>query len=413
MEVGAGNPPFDLEKMEEDGDRDRDSDSDRDRELISVLEQGRVESTVTMTNTDGRIIVRLSEREEMKGEEDGNDEGDTVEHTNHSSASSSSSSTSSSPSTALLSTSTSTVANSSTSTRTSTSESNRLISFDFLSKMSTVCDSNSFDLRSIFDAAQVISSEIVLTKLLGVLTLTLVRNTGADRAILLSRREKRCDPSSPVAIKEEGASSSSLPAPFPPPPSDWLVDACAVGEECEVFFDLSSNENNETGSAIDYSKQIFNFVLHSKQSLILHDASSDPLFRRDPFIQKNGIRSVLCLPLIHRNQLVSVLYLENSIMCGVFSRERLMVCRVLAGQAAISILNARLYQELNQSNARLQHKVVELEKVSMLANQANLAKSQFLASMSHELRTPMSNDSTTTTTTTNTYTHTSMYSSLY
>jgi signal transduction histidine kinase len=51
------------------------------------------------------------------------------------------------------------------------------------------------------------------------------------------------------------------------------------------------------------------------------------------------------------------------------------VLSVLANQAAISLGNARLYEELGATNARLV--------------QANQLKSQFLASMSHELRTPL------------------------
>src|SRR5581483_5151836 len=55
--------------------------------------------------------------------------------------------------------------------------------------------------------------------------------------------------------------------------------------------------------------------------------------------------------------------------------QELEVLSVLANQAAISLGNASLYEELGSTNARL----VE----------ANQLKSQFLANMSHELRTPL------------------------
>ena len=142
-----------------------------------------------------------------------------------------------------------------------------------------------------------------------------------------------------------------------------------------------------------YPLSIVNYVINSKRSVILSNASQDRRFSSDPYISSRRVKSVLCTPLIHRNKLVSVLFLENNVSASTFTAERLVVCRLLVQQAAISIDNARLYNALTKTNqtleARVAQRTKELEEATKLATEANKAKSSFLANMSHEIRTPM------------------------
>ena len=136
-----------------------------------------------------------------------------------------------------------------------------------------------------------------------------------------------------------------------------------------------------------------NYVLHSKKPLILADATTEKLFNRDPYVIAHGVKSIMCIPLLHRSKLVSCLYLDNNVTAGLFSRERLLVCRLIVQQASISKDNARLYSRLASYASTLeqavQQRTAELEQATRLAMEANAAKSSFLANMSHEIRTPM------------------------
>jgi len=87
------------------------------------------------------------------------------------------------------------------------------------------------------------------------------------------------------------------------------------------------------------------------------------------------VKASLIVPLKIENNLIGIVLLGEKLSGEIFDTQELEVLSVLANQAAISLGNASLYEELGSTNARL------LE--------ANQLKSQFLASMSHELRTPL------------------------
>jgi signal transduction histidine kinase len=92
-------------------------------------------------------------------------------------------------------------------------------------------------------------------------------------------------------------------------------------------------------------------------------------------VELDEIKASLIVPLKIEHNLIGILLLGEKLSGEIFDSQELEVLSVLANQAAISLGNASLYDELGSTNARL------LE--------ANQLKSQFLASMSHELRTPL------------------------
>ncbi|MFC5471338.1 BREX system ATP-binding domain-containing protein [Cohnella suwonensis] len=90
-------------------------------------------------------------------------------------------------------------------------------------------------------------------------------------------------------------------------------------------FVIEAQEGGIIGEAQDdaqFAAAIVRSVVMSGEPVVLADASSSP-YAADPYIRRRS-RSVLCMPVFFPgNELPAVLYLENSLISGVFTKERL------------------------------------------------------------------------------------------
>ncbi|WP_437625970.1 AAA family ATPase [Sorangium sp. So ce1151] len=174
------------------------------------------------------------------------------------------------------------------------------------------------DLGSVLKASQAISGEIVLDRLLDALMRILVKNAGAQRGCLLLARGE-----------------TLLLA----------AEARAEGPQIEVRI-----PHEPEASPSDLPASLLNYVRRSREKVILDDgtARSPILASDDPYRYP---KSALCLPILRQAELVGLLYLENDLIAGAFTPERLSVLELLSSQAAISIANATLYADLLQENS--------------------------------------------------------------
>jgi PAS domain S-box-containing protein len=104
-------------------------------------------------------------------------------------------------------------------------------------------------------------------------------------------------------------------------------------------------------------ESVLHYVIRTRESVILDDASAQNPFSADEYICQKHARSVLCLPLVKQSKLIGVLYLENNLASHVFTPARISVLELLESQAAISLENARLYQDLQERETRIRRLV--------------------------------------------------------
>jgi len=82
-------------------------------------------------------------------------------------------------------------------------------------------------------------------------------------------------------------------------------------------------------------------VLNAGEIFFVEDTSKTPYFK-NPIAIKEGIRSLVCVPLVLHDRIVGVLYLDDFIP-REFDREKLKLLSVLSSFAAMAIYNAKLH----------------------------------------------------------------------
>lgn len=101
------------------------------------------------------------------------------------------------------------------------------------------------------------------------------------------------------------------------------------------------------------------WVAQNRQAVLIPDTSQDPrwLRRADDLPSQTGAKSAVCAPLLARDQLIGVMTLVHPDPYSL-SEDQLALFQVIADQAGIAVLNARLYAE-SQRRERVMTAVAE------------------------------------------------------
>ena len=105
--------------------------------------------------------------------------------------------------------------------------------------------------------------------------------------------------------------------------------------------------------ALGAPASVLRYVQRVGEPLVLGDATRDDRFARDPYFAGVEGCSLLAVPLVGRGALRAVLLLENRLLRGAFTAERLDAVTLIAAQLTVSLDNAQLYAELTASRARI------------------------------------------------------------
>ncbi|TQV88249.1 diguanylate cyclase domain-containing protein [Aliikangiella coralliicola] len=184
-------------------------------------------------------------------------------------------------------------------------------------------DANSLDLHSLLKANQLLSQEINIGSLLKKMMEILLENAGAQQG--------------GIVINDEDTLTLEV---------FGQVDSQKQAIECQLLSKKLDVTFSDAGSFLPNT--LIRYVRQTQETLVLNKPVDDQRFLQDSYLQNNKPKSVLCLPIIGQGKLVAIVYLENNLTEKTFTEKHKDTLELIASQAAVSLINARYYRQLEE-----------------------------------------------------------------
>jgi PAS domain S-box-containing protein len=119
----------------------------------------------------------------------------------------------------------------------------------------------------------------------------------------------------------------------------------------EMQFRIARDLNRQTldANSLTVSRTIMSEAAETRRPVIAHDALADPKYDAQKSIMLHAPRSIICVPLVFKEQVTGVLYADNRHMPDLFGERETSLLMAFANQAAIAIENARLYDRVRRA----------------------------------------------------------------
>ncbi|HWT14369.1 MAG TPA: diguanylate cyclase [Patescibacteria group bacterium] len=194
------------------------------------------------------------------------------------------------------------------------------------------------DLQSLLKASQLLSQEIHLESLLEKMLGVLLENAGAEMGAIVVADDEDDE----LVVEVMGRLSGGR-----------LIECRRIGRR---LADTRKDHNPLLPSGL------IEYVQLARSALVVNDPASDERFGQSRYLDDHRPKSVLCLPVVTQGKLVAVIYLENNLMENAFTGKHLKTLELLSAQAAISLVNAQLYESLER---KVQARTEELRQMTM------------------------------------------------
>jgi histidine kinase len=265
--------------------------------------------------------------------------------------------------------------------------------------------SQSFDLATVLKACQALSGEIVADRLLKQFLQLTRENAGAQSSAFLIPIPTTSTEIGDEATDPAHPSQTLQPLDFPNHP--------VIDEHWQIAAFLDENTPLDQSQFVatafaEFPLSILRYVERTGEALVAPDARELTQFQQDPYIRQYQPVSMLVMPIFtpgstaQNRQWVGLLYLENNLVPGAFTRDRLEVLQVLTTQMSISLANAQFYsllesrvqqrtQELDAKNQALEKAFHELRRTQakLIQSEKMSGLGQMVAGIAHEINNPV------------------------
>lgn len=140
----------------------------------------------------------------------------------------------------------------------------------------------------------------------------------------------------------------------------------------------------------DDPNDLYRRMVRTGEPIVITDVQKDAQWQQHSDLPLH--HSWLGVPLMHQERVIGMLSLTREAV-GAFGGDDITLVLAFAGQAAVALENARLYDEIRLFNSQLEEMVaqrtLELNKAMEILARLDQTKSDFINVMAHELRTPI------------------------
>ncbi|MFN3809365.1 MAG: diguanylate cyclase domain-containing protein [Roseateles asaccharophilus] len=194
----------------------------------------------------------------------------------------------------------------------------------------------SIDLHALMKANQLLAQEIHLDTLLPQMLGVLLQHAGAERGAIALEDEDGLVVEAIGGLDDRGQLASQR----------LCMPLAELGDQGQALL---------PSALIDY-------VRLTRRTLVLNRPELDERFAHSVYLRQQAPRSVICLPVLRQGKLVALVYMEHQRLENAFTTRHQQSLELLSSQAAISLVNARLYESLENKVAL---RTEELRQMSM------------------------------------------------
>lgn len=108
--------------------------------------------------------------------------------------------------------------------------------------------------------------------------------------------------------------------------------------------------SSEKRPQIILSQSVLELIRKERQPILIEDVSADERFSGSESLKISGLRSAMCAPLVGKEQLFGVLYVDNLERPAAFTQDELNVFALVAAQAGAAVDNAMAHEKIAQQS---------------------------------------------------------------
>ncbi|HTR81217.1 MAG TPA: GAF domain-containing sensor histidine kinase [Bacteroidota bacterium] len=155
----------------------------------------------------------------------------------------------------------------------------------------------------------------------------------------------------------------------------------------KLQFNLARNSSGESINPDDalISRTIAEDVYQTGESVFIENALANDRCDTSQSIVSLSLQTILCSPLTIKSEKIGVIYVDSRSILAVSKDDIIDLFEILAGQAAIAIKNAQLYEKLRGAYNDLEDANEQVMKFERMASRGEMA-----AEVSHELKNSLS-----------------------